>query len=582
MNLSKCGILFEILATFIMFISYILGLIQSFINYNFKNYKTKEGIIERLFYEQFSYEIYSNINKYAFTKNGNSAYNYNYNYDYMNIELKTDSSYDCRGIYDEELNEDICQNKIINNYTCCRAECCMRLNGNTIKCNNYQFDSSTIPENNKILLYNDDEFFEDPRRRFCTYYNIYNGYIDHYSLTNSVRLYKMLYNYREVYLNNSNLMCIGKTTCNKLYSDCGIIDTKENHLYLENPTYCPITDIYNVGGDKYDFYNSNSHSIIIRNIISEIPPNIHEWSNNYINYETKEKLSNISNKDINKVIENNNYKEIYQEHVKNIKINYDNNIKYYFYHYPINENQKLNWYTTNYIGFESQKDLLTFLDNFDPSDNTNNPLYKIGKDLYPSTETIIIIFILIALCIVYFIIFLLTLLKNYEKLKKSLFWLFIVKQIILILSFGAALGVYIWITHKFKEIDIDIDENYKIILDLYNNRRLQLIFLIGLILLPIGEIFNILVWINAKKNAYQPVGINDNAYNSNNNILNNEININTNSNSNRIPFQESRNLRTSENRGLMENENEKENEANNNNNNVIQNTLTLSHAPANH
>ena len=109
----------------------------------------------------------------------------------------------------------------------------MRTSGNTIKCNNYQFDSSTIPENNKILLYNDDEFFEDPKRRFCTYYNIYKGTINHYGLTNNVYLYQMKYNYSGIYLNNSNLMCIGnKTTCNESYSDCGIIDTKENHQYI--------------------------------------------------------------------------------------------------------------------------------------------------------------------------------------------------------------------------------------------------------------------------------------------------------------------------------------------------------------
>ena len=568
MNLSKSGIVFEILATFIMFISYILGLIQSFINYNFKNYKTKEGIIERLFYEQFSYEIYSNIKKYAFSKNGH--YNYNY-YDYMDIEFNSDSFYDCRGIYDEELNEEICQNKEITNFTCCRADCCMRTSGNTIKCNNYQFDSSTIPENNKILFYNDDEFFEDPRRRFCTYYSKYNGNQYHYYLPNSVNLYKMKSNYIELYLNNNYpYMYIGKANYNGLYTDCWTIDTKGNHLYLNYGSYCPITKVNKISENHYDFSNSDYPKIIIRNIISEIPPNIHEWRNNYINSDTKKKLSNINIKDINKVIKNNYDKEIYQEQVKNVDISQ-------LYKDPINKKQKFNWYTTNYIGFENEKDLRTFLDNFDANDNTNNPLYKIGKDLYPSTETIIIIFILIALCIVYFIIFLLSLFKNYEKLKKSLFWLFIVKQIILILSFGASLGVYIWITHKFKEIKIDIDENYKVILNLYNERRLQLIFLIGLILLPIGEIFNILVWINAKKNSYQPRGINDNASNSNNNILNNEKNINTNSNTKRIPHQESRNLITSENRGLMENENVKENEANNNNNNAIQNKLTLSH-----
>ena len=567
MNLDKYGIVFEMIATFIMFISYILGLIQSSINYNFKYYKTKEAIIERLFFEQFSYEINTNIHQYAFSKNRDMYNNYNNYYsNSMNIELKTDSFYDCRGIYDKELNEEICQNKIITNYTCCRAECCMRTNGNTVKCNNYQFDSSTIPLNNKILLYNDDEFFEDPRRRFCTYYNNYNGNINHYYyLTNYVNLYQMKFNYYELFLNASNLMCIGKTTCNEFYSDCGIIDTIGNHLYIANDYYCPITNIYNINDDQYNFYTSSSSKIIIRNIISEIPPNIHDWSF-YRNYNTKEKISNI--KDINIAFNNNNYKEIYQVHVNNIKLNTNNGIKDYFYQSPINNNQKLNWYTTTYIGFNNASDLETFFKHFGSSD----PLYDMGTNLYPSTETIIIIIVLISFCIVYTILFLLSIIKNYEKLKKIIFPLFIVKQIILILSFGAALGVYIWITHKFVNIEINMDKHYKVILDLYNKKRFQILFLIGLILLPIGEIFNILAWINSKRNAIRLERIYENPLNSNsnNNILNNEINGNINNTSNNN--HERRVLRFSENRELMENE--KENEILNKNNND-NNRLTL-------
>ena len=46
--------IFELVSTIIMIIAYILLIIQSFNNYNFKEYKNKNSLIERFLYEQFS------------------------------------------------------------------------------------------------------------------------------------------------------------------------------------------------------------------------------------------------------------------------------------------------------------------------------------------------------------------------------------------------------------------------------------------------------------------------------------------------------------------------------------------------
>ena len=411
MKFDKYGIIFELLATACMLTSYILVLIQSFNNYNFKCYKTKDLIIERLSYEQFFQEVDSNINAFTFTKDYNETFNHWNNHDDMHLEIKTETYYDCRGVYDEELNEENCQNKIISNSTCCRPECCIRTNGNKLICTDYKFNFSYMPQNNKIFLYNDDEFFEDPKRRFCTYYNNYKIDIEQNQFTNAPKLYKFRYNYKQI-LNGSNyisnLMCIGKTKCNDEYSDCGIIDTKGNHLYIRNYSFCPITEIiYNRDENSYDFKNNsnqqyyNSDKIIVRNIISEIPPNTHEWKGVYNNSDTQKELSNINVKDIDNTDNN-----IYQEKLTNINI--DNIISYYDNKInTINTKQKINWYTTNYIGFGSKDDLNKFYDFF-----SKNKLYKIGSDLYPSLESIIIGFFLIVLCIAYIILFFLAVLKE--------------------------------------------------------------------------------------------------------------------------------------------------------------------------
>ena len=66
------------------------------------------------------------------------------------------------------------------------------------------------------------------------------------------------------------------------FTDCGELDTLKNHLFVKNKP-CPIN--YIIRGDNKLYFDSiNSiplypKKMIVRNILSEIPPNIHEWNN---------------------------------------------------------------------------------------------------------------------------------------------------------------------------------------------------------------------------------------------------------------------------------------------------------------
>jgi hypothetical protein len=146
-------------------------------------------------------------------------------------------------------------------------------------------------------------------------------------------------------------------------------------------------------------------------------------------------------------------------------------------------------YTTNYIGFESQSDLITFLDIF--KGDTDNPLYRFGKEVYPSLETIICGSVLIILCIIYLILF-------WTKLIEKYLWLFIIKESILGATFLILLGIYIWQLVIFKKIKIDMDNNFQNILDLYNNRRMQYCLMSGLLLLFLS-IIPFLIFLIIKK-----------------------------------------------------------------------------------
>jgi hypothetical protein len=127
-------------------------------------------------------------------------------------------------------------------------------------------------------LYNDDEILKDPRKKFCTYYNSYSENL----FRDYNYLYKYKFNYEDILSGSqSPKICIGRD-CAQKDIDCGIIDTKYNHLYTSDSRFCPINEFeYNQMDNAFRYYSykdnyNRRNIIIIRNIISDIPPDIHE------------------------------------------------------------------------------------------------------------------------------------------------------------------------------------------------------------------------------------------------------------------------------------------------------------------
>ena len=554
----------EIISSIIMIISYILGIIQSFNNYYFKHCKTIKTTTERLLFEQFSYEVYSNIKSYPFTTVNSDVIS---KQDYIGIEFKGNSFYDCKGVFDGELNEKYCQNKVISGNTCCRPECCIRTNdeSDNLFCFDYVFDE--IPKNNRILLYNDDEILEDPRNRFCTYYNSYSET----RLKNY--LYKYKFNYEDILSGSqSPKICIGRD-CTQKDIDCGIIDTKYNHLYTTDSTFCPINEFeFDQTDNTFHYYSNNDiynsgNKIIIRNIISGIPPDIHEWKGYKVSDEYIEEKNKITIKDINKLLKNQDSSKIYEKYQNEFNLN-DLGISIYNRY----KSKKYYYYTTNYIGFSNYTELKKFKEKFDENDYRNNPLYKIGEEIYPSVESIVIGFLLMSSCIAYLIILGIYLLKNFDERKKFLKILYIIKQILHLLSFLEELGMYIWMRIKFKSINIDMDDLYKEILDFYNKRSFQLCFLLSIIFLFLALLLSDAVFIiyketkivanisNTEAERIIPFTNNTNNSNERNNLINNNNeNINNENINNENINNENNNII---NNNIINNNNEVENSRN--------------------
>ena len=583
------SIIFEIISTIFMIIASILLIVQGYDNDNFRNYKTREIKTERLLFSQFSHEVYSNILSSPFM---NSLNNYDSNSNYLTAELKFNTFFDCRGVKDDELNEEICQDKIINNnWTCCRADCCYRTNGGEVICNDYNFDlKNPNVYNHRILNYDEEEYFEDPRRRLCTYCNKYSRDINIFM--NQIILVKSSsFNYEELLLNNLSSFCISlNDNCKKDYVDCGIIDTMNRHLYAENETLCPINNII-IEQDKIileNYYdnetnNYNNKEIILRNIISEIPPLSHEYKNEFISKDVDLFNEEINIKDINKLLKNN--KNIYRK-LENIEIPLNSLGNELRIEDKMNKNSKLYWYTTNYIGFKTSDDLKKFEEHFNKSDHTNNPLYKIGENIYPYIVPIIIVFPLLVFFFAYLIISFLALLKKNLFSKKVSIVLFIIRAFILLVMFVSEIVFYVKVTNEFEKIDIEMDENYKEILDLYNKRRFQQNYVLSIIFLSLAFALSFFLFIvnlefSEKKNINNSQVDNDDNNNNvgndnvDNNINNEKNNINENLNNNNQQSSDRLQLNINRNQSNNSEINPPENQVNNNeeNNNEINNNL---------
>ena len=555
------SIIIELISIFFIIIGLILITVQGFENDTFKKSKSREAKTEKLLYNIFRKEIYSNLLLPAFVSQSNDYYNYPQD---LIVELNINSYFDCRGAKDGELNEEICQDKLINNnYTCCKAECCSRTNGGQVFCTNYNFELNSPNINNpRILNYDREEYFDDPRRKFCTYCNEYDMYA--YNFNNQkILIYKVNYTYKDLLLDQVPYACINYTQCRENYIDCGIIDTMHRHLFVSDGSLCPVNNfkyenqIVEIENLHYQDNTINNKHIILRNVLAEIPPNTHE--NNFYFYFYRD---NITKRDINNILKKSN--NIYTK-IKDVEFSLDKfNINI---DGRMNKKTKLNLYTTNYIGFRTTKDYLNFKKYFPQSDYYYDNLQKIVNEIYPHFEHIIVVFPLFAIFLTYIIFFVLVLVQKINREGKKFIVLFIIKFILLISMFILEIIFYVIVTDKFEEINIDLDINFKEILDLYNKRRYQLYFLLSIIFLSLAFVPYIVFFIiNCESDKIVENKEERNEINNNDNdiISNGENNFSNRNKGNNV---NDKNEEPSERLNLNDNKIGKNNNSNNNDKN---------------
>lgn len=95
--------------------------IQSIFNIKY-NSNNKTYVAERLVYQQFSQDVYSNIKSKIFYDFEIIEHDRNCsdNKEILNIPIKIDSFYDCEKVKIDDIDKDLCQNKISRASTCCK------------------------------------------------------------------------------------------------------------------------------------------------------------------------------------------------------------------------------------------------------------------------------------------------------------------------------------------------------------------------------------------------------------------------------------------------------------------------------
>lgn len=483
-----------IISIILLIISLGFIITQSIINiiYSFK--LNKNIITERLIYEQFSHEVYSNINSHPITKISiiSKEATCSDGSDPINIPIKIEEFYDCGK--DENIDE-FCQNKITPESLCCHKGCCFE------KIENKKESKYCLQK--RELTGNDIRKNDDPRDKACTKFNKYLG---------------------KFYIVNNKKICVqknGKTyeeflSEDKNYGYC-------NNLKLDSKGHC----YYNIENLDYSGINNYENSLIVKNIFSTTNPN-------YFEMESKLRISMILNrkkynenkikKEINKISEissknifdtfndekctrdgcsNQNYIKIYvDQYSYNLKTDIlDKSDEYIFKNYKNDDyysNKNIYWYTRNYIGFQNITELNKFKDFFDVNDHKNNCLFKISKVLYPNIESIIIGIIIIALSIILII----HLFKN-NMANEDYKYDYLILLAVFILFLFYFLMYLIGYLVIFKEINIDMEDFYSNILKKYNYRRRQLYLMIAVIIL-IVDLFLELLNLNIKYSFKNP------------------------------------------------------------------------------
>ena len=451
-NFNEYAFLFLNIIIILLVITYFLLLIiQSFINLYFNSHHSPKNIKELLFYEQFSYEIYSSIN--------------------TNLILDLKIQDECEVNY-QPLNFFL---KLNPNYT-------FKYTVNITNLFNIKF---CVPIYEKLT--NKYNYFELR----------YNNLLKHSININDIK------NYDKNNPNNLNNICeVG-------YKPCGILDTMNNILCLPKKYNCPLNDIIisrnknssliDNGYDEITLNNSFliylntkeniERPIIITNFISFDKPWNHEYQQ-IIEYE--------ENKSSDEVLENrtkifDDY-DIYMKIVpflnfNNITLNdilnweKDNdNLKS-----VINESVEISKYYflfhKNYIGFKNYEELLNFKKLFKEDDYKDNPLYKCSKGLKPSLITFIFSIILLIVLFPGTIIFII-LDQSIITLSSSPF--FYIYGVVNLIYFIIYIPLYFIDKAKLVKIQFSFDVQIQNVLNLYHQRIKQKLYGVAINMISIS------------------------------------------------------------------------------------------------
>ena len=451
-NFNEYAFLFLNIIIILLVITYFLLLIiQSFINLYFNSHHSPKNIKELLFYEQFSYEIYSSIN--------------------TNLILDLKIQDECEVNY-QPLNFFL---KLNPHYT-------FKYTVNITNLFNIKF---CVP------------IYENLTNKYNSFELRYDNLLKHSININDIKNYDK---------NNPNYL---NNICEVGYKPCGILDTMNNILCLPKKYNCPLNDIIisrnknsSLIDNGYDEITLNDsfliylntkenieRPIIITNFISFDKPWNHEYQQ-IIEYE--------ENKSSDEVLENrtkifDDY-DIYMKIVpflnfNNITLNdilnweKDNdNLKS-----VINESVEISKYYflfhKNYIGFKNYEELLNFKKLFKEDDYKDNPLYKCSKGLKPSLITFIFSIILLIVLFPGTIIFII-LDQSIITLSSSPF--FYIYGVVNLIYFIIYIPLYFIDKAKLVKIQFSFDVQIQNVLNLYHQRIKQKLYGVAINMISIS------------------------------------------------------------------------------------------------
>ena len=461
-------LLFHIVSIILLIIAFILILIQNINNIIFCSENNKNITTEKLIYEQFSHEIYSNIKSKIFYDIKNIPINDKCeNGSLIKFPVRIESFYDCEGVYNDIIDYNECQNRITNPSYCCEPNCCRDY---VINKERYHFCS----ENKNFSAH-------DPRSDICSNISIYNG----------------------------KFYCVNHTKyCAKRFSK----SYEELLSGFDKNKNCDI--LFDTAGHYFcssDYNLSIPNDIpIAQNVFSVVPPSFFNIEKSFritllLNkkkdeeqkiLEEMKKLKEISTKNMEEVFKHSG--DDFPNYYKQYKIfNLDNLIsgdEPVFERFKSNsflKTGKITWYTRNYIGFKDIKELKKFKKYFDENDYKNNSLYKISTStlIFGISITSIIIICLLFVLTIFLIIYYAYIFNKNQNLtakevsgKMGLTFL-----IISSLSFVFFLIIYLaCFIYKFDNIEINMEIFFQRVIEKYMERRKQLYLLIGFILLAVN------------------------------------------------------------------------------------------------